>query len=241
MGFKKKYHILIKKKIDNDIKIIADKIDIKIDCEVYGNIISKGEVLIGKKGIYHGNINSRSCIIYGKVIGDIKVDEVIYLKSKAELLGDIECKKIHTDEHAWFNGMCKLTKGEEVINEDQYTDNEIENKIDNKKNIESSNLDQDSVNYQDTIIEGIDIIEKDKDVKKVEDVEKDNNIEEARTVVNDNDIVEDKDIEGDINNKRNKEEICIKDDFINLMKDEGTREKSKESSNDSQKKRVKLF
>lgn len=210
MNFRKKYHVFIKSKVKEGIKIVADEIDIRIDCEVNGNIITKGEVFIGKKGRYFGDIKSKKCVIYGKVFGNIKVDEVIYIKSRAEVQGDIEYNKIHKSGHALLNGVCKKIIDDEEIKEDQEINDQIENEIDNKKNIQKEKVEDEIECNQKHILD-------------------------QSLLCREREIIDGKDI-------KIKKEKNIKEDLINIIKDEGTREKSIMTDNDdSAPKRRKLF
>lgn len=203
LGLRKKYHVVMESEIKEEIKISAGDIDIRVDCEVHGNIMTKGKILIGKKGKYFGDLKSRKCVIYGKVFGNIKVDEEIYIDSKAEVKGNMECIKIHTSESDLFNG------GGRTITEDEKI---VEDGIANKKNIEESK-------------------------KQVKDEIKCNQIHNSdQSLVNSKcEIIDDKDI-------KHKTENTIKDNIINIIKDESTREKNiKSDTNNDKLKRRKLF
>ena len=83
---------------------------VRIDGTIEGNIESSGFITIGLSGVANADIKAKECLISGKVVGNIVVDEALELDKTANLQGDIIAKvlKIHTG--AVFNGSSAMGK-----------------------------------------------------------------------------------------------------------------------------------
>ena len=88
-------------------KILADS-DFRIDGEVEGDIICKGKVVIGQKGLLKGSISCVSAEVVGTVDGDIVVSETLSLRSTAFITGDVKTKILMVEPNAIFNGTCSM-------------------------------------------------------------------------------------------------------------------------------------
>ena len=88
-------------------KILADS-DFRIDGEVEGDIICKGKVVIGQKGLLKGSISCVSAEVVGTVDGDIVVSENLSLLSTAFITGDVKTKILMVEPNAIFNGTCSM-------------------------------------------------------------------------------------------------------------------------------------
>ena len=82
--------------------------DLRIDGTLKGNVISKGKLLIGPAGLVEGDINCKVADILGQINGNIFVKELLQLKGKAFVNGDIHTTKLSMEETANFNGQCKM-------------------------------------------------------------------------------------------------------------------------------------
>lgn len=93
---------------------ISSEGNIRVDGTFYGNIISKGEVVIGETAVFTGNITSSAVIIFGMVKGNIKSDGRLEIMSTGKLYGDIDVKTVSIKEGAVF-------KGQSLMNEENET------------------------------------------------------------------------------------------------------------------------
>jgi cytoskeletal protein CcmA (bactofilin family) len=82
--------------------------DIRIDGTLIGNLSSKAKVLIGQEGIVEGDINGQQADIMGKVTGMIKIKELLQLKGKSLVSGEIYTGKLEVEPSATFNGSCHM-------------------------------------------------------------------------------------------------------------------------------------
>lgn len=83
--------------------------DCRIDGIVKGNIMSKAKVIIGQSGVVEGNVVCANIEIEGNVKAEtLSVSELIFLKSTANLIGNITAGKIAIEPGAEFSGNCKM-------------------------------------------------------------------------------------------------------------------------------------
>ncbi len=97
--------------------------DIRIDGTLIGNISSSAKVVIGPEGYVKGNITAQQVDTTGKITGNIKVSDLLNMREKAELHGDIDAQKISIEPTVYFNGKCSMGHGTQVV-EIMYETNE---------------------------------------------------------------------------------------------------------------------
>ncbi len=91
--------------VDGDIKSNGD---IRIDGTVQGNIISKSKVVVGSTGAVEGNVTSQNADVSGSIRGKVTVNELLFLKSSANIQGDIVAGKLVVEVGATFTGTCNM-------------------------------------------------------------------------------------------------------------------------------------
>lgn len=69
-----------------------------------GDISSEGVLSVGQNAVIRAEINTKSVIIHGKVIGNVTVTDRVELKSTAELVGDIQAASLAIEGGAIFIG-----------------------------------------------------------------------------------------------------------------------------------------
>ena len=82
--------------------------DLRIDGNLKGNIFSKAKVLIGPNGNVEGNIYCCQADIMGQVTGNITTTDLLQLKSKAAVAGDIQAAKLFIESTVNYNGQCQM-------------------------------------------------------------------------------------------------------------------------------------
>ena len=82
--------------------------DLRIDGKVIGTISSKSKVVVGATGIVEGDIKSQNTDIFGSHKGNIHATDMVFLKSTANLEGDINTSKIVIEAGAIFKGRCNM-------------------------------------------------------------------------------------------------------------------------------------
>src|SRR2546428_546380 len=77
--------------VEGDIKSNGD---IRIDGTVYGAVISKAKVVVGSRGMIEGDVTSQNADVSGGIRGKTTVTELFFLKSTANMIGDIVTGKL---------------------------------------------------------------------------------------------------------------------------------------------------
>jgi Integral membrane protein CcmA involved in cell shape determination len=100
--------------------------DCRIDGSVKGNIKSKYKVIVGQSGILEGDIQCQSIEIEGNAKANIHVEELISLKSTANLIGNIAVGKISIEPGANFTGNCRMHSSEKISSSEPQSNPSIE-------------------------------------------------------------------------------------------------------------------
>ena len=87
---------------------ISSNGDIRIDGTLIGNLTAKAKILIGPEGIVEGDLEGMQADILGKVVGKIKVKDLLNIRGKATLQGDIYAGKLQIEPTTTFNGQCHM-------------------------------------------------------------------------------------------------------------------------------------
>lgn len=82
--------------------------DLRIDGTLKGNIIGSAKVIIGANGLVEGDISGQQADIMGKVVGSIRVKELLQLKNGSLVEGNISAGKLQVEPSAVFNGQCQM-------------------------------------------------------------------------------------------------------------------------------------
>ena len=83
--------------------------DLTIDGKVEGEITSSGILTVAQNAEIRGEIKTKSASVYGKVHGNITVEEKCELKSHAVLQGDLKAARLVIEEGATFVGKSEVT------------------------------------------------------------------------------------------------------------------------------------
>lgn len=87
---------------------ITSEADIRIDGEVDGTIMTSGKIVIGKTGVVTGKIQCENADIEGTFNGEVKVAQILVLKSSAVIEGDVVVGKLAVEPGASFNASCAM-------------------------------------------------------------------------------------------------------------------------------------
>lgn len=80
--------------------------DFRLDGHLIGNFQSKGKIVIGPAGSVKGDIICKNADIEGTFEGKIHVQEILNIKSKAHIIGDVVCGKLSVEPGAEFSATC---------------------------------------------------------------------------------------------------------------------------------------
>lgn len=90
---------------------------VRVDGSFKGNIITKGDVIIGDNGNVVGTVSARNMVVAGITNANINCSEKLEIKSQGKLNGDIEVKSIIIEENAIFNGKCLMRTQKDSVKE----------------------------------------------------------------------------------------------------------------------------
>ena len=65
-------------------------------------------MVVGESGLIDGTVECAHATIFGDIKGTITVNELLGLKSTANLVGDITTNKLQIEPGANFSGSCKM-------------------------------------------------------------------------------------------------------------------------------------
>lgn len=87
---------------------IISQADFRLDGELIGNFHSKGKLVIGITGSVIGDITCKNADIEGKFNGKIQVVEVMNVKSKSRIQGEVTVGKLSVEPGADFSASCAM-------------------------------------------------------------------------------------------------------------------------------------
>jgi cytoskeletal protein CcmA (bactofilin family) len=87
---------------------IISPADFRLDGHLIGNFQCKGKLVIGPAGSVKGDIICKNCDIEGKFEGKIQVTEILNLKAKASVNGEVICGKLAVEPGAEFSATCVM-------------------------------------------------------------------------------------------------------------------------------------
>ena len=83
--------------------------DFRIDGSLRGNISIKGKVIIGEDGKVNGEIHCKNVEVEGSVEGKVFVSDLLSLRSKSKLIGEMTTNKLAIEPGAVFTGKCDMS------------------------------------------------------------------------------------------------------------------------------------
>ncbi|MGA7104112.1 MAG: polymer-forming cytoskeletal protein [Candidatus Deferrimicrobiaceae bacterium] len=92
---------------------LAIKGTLRIDGVVEGDIRADW-VIVGETGRIRGNVQARTMVIGGRVEGNLEASEIIEMKDKAQVFGEICTVKLAMSEGALFDGQSSMKKKKET-------------------------------------------------------------------------------------------------------------------------------
>ncbi len=98
--------------IGNDSTVTGElniKGTLRVDGIVEGDIFADW-VIVGETGRIHGNVRSRGVVVGGRVEGNLDASEIVELKGKGEVTGEICTVKLAMSEGAVFDGRSTMKK-----------------------------------------------------------------------------------------------------------------------------------
>ncbi|PKP48686.1 MAG: cell shape determination protein CcmA [Bacteroidetes bacterium HGW-Bacteroidetes-12] len=88
--------------------------DIRIDGTLKGSLISQGKLVVGVSGVIDGEIQCKNADVSGNINAKINVEELLQLKSTANIVGEINTNKLSIEPGANFSGTCNMGNGNNI-------------------------------------------------------------------------------------------------------------------------------
>ena len=92
--------------------VITGTVDVKgalrVDGSVKGKIICSDCVTIGTTGTVEAEVESKTAIVAGKMLGNIVTSEKVELQTNCEMDGDLRTKSLVIEQGAIFCGACNM-------------------------------------------------------------------------------------------------------------------------------------
>ncbi len=82
--------------------------DFRVDGKIEGTIKTSGRVVIGQEGVVTGTIDCTNADVEGTFSGKLIVDQVLSLKSTANISGEVTLGKLSVEPGAAFNATCTM-------------------------------------------------------------------------------------------------------------------------------------
>ncbi len=93
---------------------IEAKGTLRADGGIEGNI-NADWVVIGEKALIKGNITARGIVVGGRVEGNLKAKEIVEIKNKGQVYGEVFTPKLTIAEGGIFDGRSSMQKEETNI------------------------------------------------------------------------------------------------------------------------------
>ena len=94
---------------------IISPADFRLDGHLVGNFQSKGKIVIGPAGSVKGDIICKNADIEGKFNGKIQVAEILNIKAKAIIHGEVICGKLSVEPGAEFSATCTMKTNHKLM------------------------------------------------------------------------------------------------------------------------------
>ncbi len=89
---------------------IQSESDIRVDGTIKGHLVCKAKVIIGPTGFIKGEVQCQNAVVEGKFEGTMTVAELLNIREKAKIIGEINTKKLIVQSGAEFNVTCAMGK-----------------------------------------------------------------------------------------------------------------------------------
>ena len=86
---------------------------VRVDGSVEGDIRADW-VIVGETGRVRGNVQTRMMVVGGRIDGNIVASEIVELKDKAQIFGEICTAKLTVSEGALFDGQSSMKRKKET-------------------------------------------------------------------------------------------------------------------------------
>ena len=82
---------------------------LRIDGEFEGDVLNCERIEIGEHGVLRADVEVREAWIAGRVVGNIRANGSVLMKSGAQVEGDVAAASVEIEPGVQFNGRCTMT------------------------------------------------------------------------------------------------------------------------------------
>lgn len=97
---------------------IDTKGTLRIDGSMEGSV-NADWLILGEKALLKGDVTARGIVVGGRIEGNLKAKEIIEIKAKGQVYGDVSTSKLTVVEGGLFDGRSSMAKEETKIVEFQ--------------------------------------------------------------------------------------------------------------------------
>lgn len=83
--------------------------NLRIDGNIIGNVYCKAKIVLGESGIIQGDVHAGNADVFGTINGNLISKDLVCLKPKSTVNGNINTDRLQIEPDATFNGQCKMT------------------------------------------------------------------------------------------------------------------------------------
>lgn len=94
---------------------IGTAADFRLDGSLTGELKCGGKLVIGPAAVVRGDIVCRNADVEGKVFGKIEVFELLSVKAKAGIHGEVICGKLAVEPGADFSATCEMRLNQKAL------------------------------------------------------------------------------------------------------------------------------
>ncbi len=87
---------------------------LRVDGTVEGDVHADW-LVVGEKGFIKGDISARGIVVGGRIEGNIKAKEIVEIKNKGQISGEIFTVKLSVAEGAIFDGRSSMQREESKV------------------------------------------------------------------------------------------------------------------------------
>ena len=82
---------------------------VKVDGNFTGNVISKGDIIIGNVANINGDLSGTNIKVDGRVQGNISCGGLLHVGATGKISGNIETVNLSVEDGGVINGNCSMT------------------------------------------------------------------------------------------------------------------------------------
>ncbi len=90
---------------------LATRGTVRVDGEIEGEVTAD-LVVVGEGGRIAGTVRSKRLVVGGRIDGDVESEELVELREKAVLRGEVRTARMAIREGALFEGNCRMGDAE---------------------------------------------------------------------------------------------------------------------------------